>query len=495
MNFSMKKLVLAIACSTVLVACGGGSGDSASSGNTSNGNTPVNTISDLDKAKALINSAHNMALDAEAVNTAYQNVGDTWTFEGAGGLNLGLDAIAALMGSAADEPAGTYTGNSLATLLNEGSSDRTQVQASNDAQLIISANREVSFKGVLTIKEVEDYRFTSSGVFQPVYGEPTYVSFDNIKLLLPNLNTVSNNSEGKIFAQGAIRVLPTATAFASSNLAVLNLTGTQAHTVTAKFSDTKSLQQRLDSDVDLEQQVTETTIHLDRVQVVTQSPLSTFNLTKLDLTAKAGMVDVLDQNKQLIERRKELLPVAFAIQGNVDTAQTPATKATIDLKVTLDNPDLNKVYYTQEQFIRWGSRPEEGYVDQIESQGQDSSRFAQLSLALALQGELTTNRKVPFEVNVSAKRSQFEQPSYGKAMVKLNGETLSLTDKTTALSNNREQLVVTVTHPNGAFTDVSYIDDEFVSAPIKVGNTVYGNISKVGGAYVARFIDNTVIGL
>lgn len=496
MNFSIKKLVLAIACSTVLVACGGGGDSASTSGNTSNGNTPVNTISDLDKAKALINSAHNMVLDAEAVSTAYQNVGETWTFEGAGGLNLGLDAIASLMSSAAEEPAGTYTGNRLAALFNDSLSDNTQVQASSDAELIISANREVSFKGTLTIKELEYGQYTSSGVFQPVYGQPTYVSFENIKLLLPNLNTVSNVSEGKIFAQGAIRVLPTVTASAGSSLATLNLTGTQAHTVTAKFADNKSLQQRFDSDVDFEQQVTEATVHLDRVQVVTQSPVSTFNLTKLDLTAKTAMVDVLDQDKKRIEQRKTLLPTAFAVQGGFETAQAPATKGNLDLKVTLDNPDLNKVYYTQEQFVRWGSQAGQGYTQETESQGQDSARFAQLSLALNLKGELTTSRKVPFDVTVTAKRSQFEQPSYGEAVLKLNGETLTLKDKTTTLSGGREQVVITVTHPNGAFVDVTYVDDEFISAPVKVGSTVHGNINEIsGGAYVAKFTDNTIIGL
>lgn len=487
MDFSIKQLALAIACSTMLVACGGGSGDSGSAG----GNPPVSQASDLEKAKALVNSAHHMVMDANAVSTAYKNVGNTWTFEGAGGLNIGLSVLSGLSSSTIELAAGTYTKSRLDQLLTD---EQHQVQSSTDAELKISATGQVELKGVFSVKEIVSYQSDTSGIFKPVYGSPIHVSFENIKLQLPSLDTVSNSITAQLFAQGMIRVLPTANAVASTNLASLNLAGTQAHSVTLSFSDRKSLQQRLDDESDLDVSVTEASVHLDRVQVMTQSPISTFTLNKLDLTAKSALVDVLDENKQRIDRRRMLMPTMFAVQGSFETAQVPATKGSLDLKVSLDNSDLNKVYYSQEQFIMWGSRPDQGYT--ISSDEEDNTRFAQLSLALRLQGELTTDRKVPFDVNVTAKRTQFEQPSYGQAILKLNGETLTLKDKTTKLANGSEQVVVTVTHPNGAFVDVTQIDGAFISAPIKVGNTTQGNISQIaGGAYVARFTDNVVIGL
>ncbi len=487
MDFSIKQLALAIACSTLLVACGGGSGDSGSAG----GNTPVTQASDLEKAKALINSAHNMVLDANAVSSAYKNVGNTWTFEGAGGLNIGLSTLSDLSSNVVQLGAGTYSKSRLDQLL---TNDQSQVESSSDAELKISATGQVELKGVFSVKEVVDYQPNTSGIFKPVYGNPIHVSFENIKLQLPSLDAVSDSSAVQLFAQGVVRVLPTAAAAASNSLASLNLTGTQAHSIKLNFGNRKSLQQRLDSGIDLDTLVTEASVHLDQVQVITQSPISTFTLNKLDLMAKSALIDVLDENKQRIAQRRMLMPTMFAVQGSFETAQAPATKGSLDLKVSLDNSDLNKVYYTQEQFIMWGSRPDQGYT--ISTSEEDNTRFARLSLALRLQGELTTDRKVPFDVNVTAKRTQLEQPSYAQATLKLNGETLTLKDNTTKLANGSEQVVVTVTHPNGAFVDVTQIDGDFFSAPIKVGNTTQGNISQIaGGAYVAKFTDNTVIGL
>lgn len=487
MDFSIKKIVVAIACSTILVACGGGSGDSGTAG----GNTSVSQASDLDKAKALVNSAHNMVLDADAVSSAYRNIGNTWTFEGAGGLNIGLSVLSSLSGSANELEAGTYAKSRLDQLLTDG---QRQVESSNDAELKISPTGQIELKGIFTVKEVVDYE-QRQGVFVPVYGNPIHVSLDSIKLQLPSLETVSDSVTAQLFAQGMLRVLPTASSAASGSVASLNLTGTQAHKITMKFSDRKSLQQRLDDESGIEGSASEVSVHLDRVQVMTQSPISTFTLNKLDLTAKSALIDVLGENQQRIEQRRMLMPTMFAVQGSFETAQAPATKGSVDLKVTLDNSDLSKVYYTQEQFIMWGSRPSEGYT--TTSDEQDSTRFAQLSLALKLEGELTAaSRKVPFDINVTAKRSQFEQPSYGQATLKLNGETLTLKDKTTTLANGSEQVVITVTHPNGAFVDLTHIDGDMISAPIKVGNLTQGNISEIaGGAYVAKFTDNSVIGL
>lgn len=488
MNLSIKNLALAMTCSVGLAACGGGSSDSSSGGS-----TPVN---DLAKAKALVNSAHQMVMDAKTVSDAYKNVGNTWTFAGAGGVNLGLETLVLLVSDAAELEAGTYTGAELNSLLQDASFD-AEVTAASGAELKIAANGEVTFKGVLTIKEIVDYDFSADD-FTPIYGDPTYLSFENIKLQLPSDTVVTNTNVAKLLAQGMVRVLPTATAAASNSIVSLDLTGAQPHSLTLKFSDSQSLQQRIDAENagngDVDEKITEVLVHLDSAKIVTQAPVSTLTLNKLDLTLKSGTVDVIDEDNTLIEKQKTLIPTLFSVKGGFETAQAPATKGNVDFSISLDNTDLSKVYYTQEQFIMWGSNPTDGYVTQTES--EDSARFAKLTLNLHLNASFTANSKtVPFDVTVSAKRSQFEQPSYGSAVLKLNGETLTLTDKTTKLANGGQQVVATVTHPNGAFVDVTYINDVLSSAPIKVGSTVHGNIMQSSGAYVAKFTDNTIIGL
>ncbi|PKF36097.1 hypothetical protein [Acinetobacter proteolyticus] len=443
-----KKTFLAFACSTVLVACGGGGG--SSSNNTDNGN-PVVPVSDLDKAKQLIDTTNSIVAyfdSFDSLQSQYQPTFDAVSDAGkdidnAAGLVLTLATLAYNDAQGSNK---TYNAAQLQTLLDNDDYIDYQLTDSTFAVTVNASSVTVSgsAKAKYWTNTIWDFK---TNTLKDIFDEGAQVTVNAVKLEAP-YTAVTDKYNFKIVAGGKILTKNDA------NKKDASLEFKSDSTAQAIYSTAALLENRGDSCPE--------TAELKFSNVVLKTTNAEIELT--ELASKAKKVQFKDGNNV----GTEIIPTELTLKGK---AISGSESLNLDASIKLNN-DLTKT------------------IDI--TNGESAASFINADLVVKLSGNVKggANAIKPFNIDLSAKRSDYQK---GTANIKIavDKNALNVDVKTENLVAEKPAVSAKVSHANGAFVDIANVD-QFTSADIKVGNTKYGTINKVSrSVYSATFTDNT----
>lgn len=453
-----KKTFLAFACSTFLVACGGGG--STSSNNTDNGN-PVAPVSDLNKAKQLIDTTNNIIsyFDSfDGLQSQYQPtfdaISDAGTDTGnASGLILTLASLAQQDANGSTQE---YNATQLEALLNEDSTygEHPDYQLSNNTLKVSVTPNSVTVTGSVTAKYWTDYVWDyKTQKRHDVFGDEANVTVTNLKLEAP-FSASQSTYDFKLVAGGKIATKNVV----SKKEAILAVNSDS--TAQVVYNNPAKLGDRSNDQVPKTAQFKFANVVLTAVGTGAELSLTEFS-------SKATQV----QFKDGLSTSTEIIPTELNLKGK---AIAGTENLNLEASIKLNN-DLSKV------------------ID-ITGGNESAAAFINADLNVKLSGNVKgggTSIK-PFSIDLTAKRNEYQK---GAATIKItvDKDVLTADFKTDNLITTDVPVVwAKLSHPNGAYVEIADLDN-FSLAQIKVGNTAYGTVSKVSdNVYSAKFTDNTV---
>lgn len=447
-----KKTFLAFACSTFLVACGGGG--STSTNNTDNGN-PVAPVSDLNKAKQLIDTTNNIIsyFDSfDGLQSQYQPtfdaISDAGTDTGnASGLIL---TLASLAQQDAQNSTREYNAAQLEALLKEDSTYGEyyypNYQLSNNTLKVSVTPNSVTVTGGVTAQ----YK---TQIGHDVFGDEANVTVTNLKLEAP-FSASQSTYDFKLVAGGKIATKNVV----SKKEAILAVNSDS--TAQVGYNNPAKLGDRSSDQVPM-------TAQFKFVNVVLTAVGTGAELSLTEFSSKATQV----QFKDGLNTSTEIIPTELNLKGK---AIAGTENLNLEASIKLNN-DLSKV------------------ID-ITGGNESAAAFINADLNVKLSGNVKgggTSIK-PFSIDLTAKRNEYQK---GAATIKItvDKDVLTADFKTDNLITTDVPVVwAKLSHPNGAYVEIADLDN-FSLAQIKVGNTAYGTVSKVSdNVYSAKFTDNTV---
>ena len=455
-----KKTFLAFACSTFLVACGGGG--STSSNNTDNGN-PVAPVSDLNKAKQLIDTTNNIIsyFDSfDGLQSQYQPtfdaISDAGTDTGnASGLIL---TLASLAQQDAQNSTREYNAAQLEALLKEDSTYGEyyypDYQLSNNTLKVSVTPNSVTVTGGVTAKYWTDYVWDyKAQTGHDVFGDEANVTVTNLKLEAP-FSASQSTYDFKLVAGGKIATKNVVSKKEAILAVNSDSTAQVVYNNPAKLGDRSSDQ-------------VPKTAQFKFANVVLTAVGTGAELSLTEFSSKATQV----QFKDGLSTSTEIIPTELNLKGK---AIAGTENLNLEASIKLNN-DLSKV------------------ID-ITGGNESAAAFINADLNVKLSGNVKgggTSIK-PFSVDLTAKRNEYQK---GTATIKttVDKDVLTADFKSDNLITTDVPVVwAKLSHPNGAYVEIADLDN-FSSAQIKVGNTAYGTVSKVSdNVYSAKFTDNTV---
>lgn len=455
-----KKTFLAFACSTFLVACGGGG--STSTNNTDNGN-PVAPVSDLNKAKQLIDTTNNIIsyFDSfDGLQSQYQPtfdaISDAGTDTGnASGLILTLASLAQQDANGSTQE---YNATQLEALLNEDSTYGEyyypDYQLSNNTLKVSVTPNSVTVTGGVTAKYWTDYVWDyKAQTGHDVFGDEANVTVTNLKLEAP-FSASQSTYDFKLVAGGKIATKNVVSKKEAILAVNSDSTAQVVYNNPAKLGDRSSDQ-------------VPKTAQFKFANVVLTAVGTGAELSLTEFSSKATQV----QFKDGLSTSTEIIPTELNLKGK---AIAGTENLNLEASIKLNN-DLSKV------------------ID-ITGGNESAAAFINADLNVKLSGNVKgggTSIK-PFSVDLTAKRNEYQK---GTATIKItvDKDVLTADFKSDNLITTDVPVVwAKLSHPNGAYVEIADLDN-FSSAQIKVGNTAYGTVSKVSdNVYSAKFTDNTV---
>ena len=454
-----KKTFLAFACSTFLVACGGGG--STSSNNTDNGN-PVAPVSDLNKAKQLIDTTNNIISYFDSFDGLQSQYKPTFDAVSDVGSDIGnasslILTLASLAQQNAQGSEKEYNAAQLEALLKEDSTYGgyyyPDYQLSNNTLKVSVTPNSVTVTGGVTAKYWTDYVWDyKTQKRHDVFGDEANVTVTNLKLEAP-FSASQSTYDFKLVAGGKIATKNVM----SKKEAILAVNSDS--TAQVVYNNAKKLDDRSSDQAPITAQFKFMNIVLTAVGTGAELSLTEFS-------SKAKQVQIKDGSST----STEIIPTELNFKGK---AVAGTENLNLEASVKLNN-DLSKV------------------IDV--TNGESAAAFINADLNVKLSGNVKgggTSIK-PFSVDLTAKRNEYRK---GTATIKIavDKDMLTADFKTDNLITTDVPVVwAKLSHPNGAYVEIANLDN-FSSAQIKVGNTAYGTVSKVSdNVYSAKFTDNTV---
>lgn len=450
-----KKTLIAILCSTALVACGGSSDDSNPNPNPS---VPAN---DLDKAKQLVNTTNTIISyfeNFENLGTEYKPafdaIGNTGSDIGhATGLVLTLASLAY------DDAKGTnktYDATALQELLDE--EDYIDYQLSGSSFKVTTTASSVSIEGAAKVKYwVDGYWDNTAQKWVDTFGDDATVTVAGLKLEAPF--TASDSTYNfKILAGGKIATKNAANKEASFSFK-------SDSTANAVYTTAKKLDDRNTNETPKTAEFKLANLEFSSNNVV---------MTLGEFSSKAQTVSIKDGTTTKVE----LIPteITFKGQTKLDGA---ADHLALDASIKLNNALTGTIDVTNDE---------------------SASNFINADLNIKISGNLKDGKKAnkPFSVDLAAKRAEYQKGT-ANVVIAVDTDKLTVASKTDNLigsnpnAEHEPTVSAKISHSNGAYVDIADVGN-FKSADIKVGSTIYGTIQKqTQSLYSAKFNDNTSI--
>lgn len=494
---NVTRTALALAYALVLTGCGGGgsSGTSSSSNtptpNPSNGGTTpvipptvpvvVPTMTDLEKAKDLVQTAHLIVTDAQNIRAAYTPVLNTLNGPAVDGLSTSLSFLSFLQQEAfkygvLKNNSKQLVGSQIDQAFNFDGAPYV-VQAGTNANITVTNNGNVVISGTFKIKELEyayyDY-FTRKNVI--TYLPEVIFTADNIQVTGSNVDDVSKIFTTTIANQGKISIR------SGTQTSMLSFAGTGQNTITETYPTAQSYRARM---LQWDQQINfgaddvadKVAIALNGVTLATTAPEATIAANTLQLTLeKKNMTVSNGHGVATAQQFVQLVPTLLDVNGQFKMP-TPNTDLTVKASIKIDPTT---------QFLV----NEYGQVD------QNSSAFINGTFSVGLKGVTQVgNKSIPINLQLDGNRSDYQLIEATNIVIQLNDRTINATAKA-AINVPQPTATFTLSSVNGASTTLIFDDNsDLMGLPtVMVGGQSYGTITKQSsGLYTAKFKDNAII--
>lgn len=468
-----KKTLLVIMCSSALVACGGGGssgGDSSSNGGSNGGGTgggSVTTpVSDLDKAKQLIETTKAII----SYYDGFQDIADNYKTpvevinNTASDLGRAADIVTTLAGLAMEDSQGQtkqYSAAELELLLKKDAiknqyplgydvkNNTLQIQVTGNS-IKVTGSADVAYWDEFKEPNTWDWDnadwLTNKENF--VYANQAKVNVTNLVFEAPFIANQSTYNF-KIANGGAIEVIN-----AAQQKAKFSFTADSTAKLVYPLANTLENQEALPNQASLQLK-----------GLVFESADVKATLSEVSSSAKTVK---FSNGQSIIE---QLIPSELVLKGQVSYLQEVLD---LDASIKLNN-DLSKV------------------ID-ISAGHETALNFINADLAVKLSGKLkgANATPTPFSINVTAKRAEYLKGTANVA-VAVDKNALNIEFASQDITQEKPVVSSVIKHENGAFVQIADIK-KFSTADVKVGTTSYGTITKNSSEqYAVKFIDDTVV--
>ncbi len=486
-----KLTALALASTLALAGCGSDSDNNTNS--TGNGSVvptkpPVdNSISEIDQAKGLINTAKQFILDNQAITDAYEDASDILTDQQQQRISMTFDIPEDIFYYMVKNKINSLTSAQIIALANDTEfknalGSNVTINPSSDFMAVLNADGQFKLSGSTGVNSQEyDYIYNpqTNRYEKTLINQDTFTnSYDSYSNALSS-NTVTDNFKGSI-------------GFKSINIgsgaeAVVFSSTSQGATVDAKFSDKVIVNDEFDLN-----DANKAGITLERAVI----KLGNVKLQANDSIIEARNLEVafLDMSHTLANGSLAVrtLPSTIKLTGQLIKAK-PATNATISLNAVANEEDIRNIIK----------------VTQAGNIEEAANKFVGLEIVLSLKGTVARKNtaaiaSIPLDIQANLKRTARDVIELQGLNATVDGKSLYVTGKTTLDANYKMvSTQLTITQNKAAVILNLNADSDFVIqnnstgkvADITVNGKVYGELLKNNGSFNAKFIDNSFIPL
>lgn len=489
-----KLTALALASTLALTGCGS-DGNSSNSTTVPGTNAPTvppkppvdNSLSELEQAKSLINTAKQFILDNKAVTDAYEGASDILTEKQQQRINDTFDIPADLFSYMEKKNLGRLTSADINKLADNADFKTAlgDISLKPNSDFIATLNTDGQFKlsGTTLVNTKEyDYRYNSkTGKYEKiVVNEDSFTNvYDGYENAL-NSNTTTDDFKGR-FGFNRIEI-------GSDTQAVIFSSNSKGATVNAQFSD-KVLVNEFDLD-----DTNRTGITLEKAVI----KLGNVKLQANDSTIEARDLEVafLDMSHKRADGTLVVrtLPSTIKLTGQL-LKEKPKTDVTISLNAVANESDIkNVIKVTQD-----------GNIEEA------TGKFVGIEIVMSLKGKVArknanSTSTIPLDIQANLKRTARDVVELQGLNASVDGKKLYITGKTILdtqynVSCKCTQFDIT---QNKAVVNLKLdVDNDFIIqntktgkfADIKVNGKVFGELLEKNGTVSAKFIDNSFIPL
>ena len=488
-----KLSALALASTLALTGCGSDSDNTSNSNNNNNGSVippkpPVdNSLSDLEQAKSLINTAKQFILDNQAISDAYENASSILTEKQEQRINATFDLPEDIFSYMTKNNVSTLNTAQIIALANDqefkkalGSNVTINPNSNFNASLSADGQFQLTGSTVVNTKEYDYiYNPKTQRYEQTLISQDTFTtSYDSYKNALSS-NTSTADFKGS-YGFKSINI-------GSGTDAVIFSSISQGATVNAKFSDKVVVNEEFGLSAANEAGITleKATIKLGDVKMqANDSIIEARNLEVafLDLSHKLA-------NGSLAVRT---LPSTIKLTGQLIKGK-PATNATITLNAVANEADIRNIIK----------------VTQAGNIEEAANKFVGLEIVLSLKGTVArkntgTTTSIPLDIQANLKRTARNVIELQGLNASVDNKKLYVTGKTTLDANyNAIGTELTITQNKAAVVLKLDANTDFIKqnmttgkvADITVNGKVLGELLENNGSVNAKFIDNSFIPL
>ncbi len=490
-----KLTALALASTLALAGCGSDS-DNNTTASSNNGSAippkpPVdNSLSEIDQAKSIINTAKQFILDNKAIEDAYEGASEILTEKQEQRISATLDVPTNIFYYMEENNLARLTSDDIITLANNENFKIAlgdiAINPSSDFIATLSTDGQFKLSGttLVTTKEYE-YKYNP----QTMTYEKTVVSKDAFTNIYKgyvnalNSNTSTNNFKGS-FGFDSITI-------GSGAEAVIFNSTSQGATVNAQFSDKVLVNDEFDLG------------DLNREGITLQKAVIKLGNVKLkanDSTIEARDLEMafLDMSRKLADGTLVVrtLPSTIKLTGQL-VKEKPATDVTISLNAVANESDIkNVIKVTQD-----------GNIEEA------AGKFVGIEIVMSLKGTVarknansTSTSTIPLDIQANLKRMSRDVVQLQGLNASVDGKKLYVTGKTildTEYNVSCKCTQLNITQNNAAVNLKFDVDNKFIIqnaktgkfADITVNDKVFGELLQNNGTVSAKFKDNSFIPL
>lgn len=492
-----KLSALALASTLALTGCGsdGGSSNNTTSPST-NAPTPTvppkppvdNSLSELEQAKSLINTAKQFILDNKAITDAYEGASDILTEKQQQRINITFGIPDDLSVYMEEKKLARLTSADINKLANDADFKTAlgdiSLKPSSDFVATLNTAGQLKLSGTTLVNSKEyDYKYNSkTAKYERVVISED--SFTNIYSGYENAlssNTSTENFKGR-FGFNRIEI-------GSDAQAVILSSTSKGATVDAQFSDKYLVNSEFDLD-----DANNAGITLEKAVI---------KMGNVKLQANDSIIEARDLEVAFLDMSHKLangtlvvrtLPSTIKLTGQL-LKEKPKTDVTISLNAVADESAIkNVIKVTQD-----------GNIEEA------AGKFVGIEIVMSLKGKVArknTNATstIPLDIQANVKRTARDLVELQGLNASVDGKKLYITGRTILDTQYNVSCKCTqfdITQNKAAVNIKLDVDNDFIIqntktgkfADIKVNGKVFGELLEKNGTVSAKFIDNSFIPL
>lgn len=476
-----KLTALALASTLALAGCGSDNDSTTSTGNGSSIPTKPdvdNSLSEIEQAKSIINTAKQFVLDNQAVTDAYKGASDILTGSQEQRINVTFDVPADLSYYMKENNLARLDTKNILALNNDPAFKMALGNISLEPKegfvATLNAKGQLSVSGTTKVNtktnDYNDYIFNEqSGQYEPV------VVIDNFDVTYNGFeNTLSSNTSSTTFNGGF--------GFNSINIgsgtdAVVFSSNSKGATVSGQFSDKVTVTDEFDLN------------DINRAGITLEKAVMKLGNVKIQandsiIEAKDFEVAFLDMSHELADGELVVrtLPSTIRLTGQL-IKEKPATDATITLNAVANEADIKNIIKVTA----------DGNIEEA------ANKFVGMDVVLSLKGNVAkknaaTATTIPLDIHANLKRTARNVIELQGLKAIVDGKDLYVKGKTALDANYKiTDTQLTITQNNAVIVLNLDASNDFVKdkmgklSDIMVNGKDYGDLMDNNGKITAVF--------